>query len=64
MCLADSAQIVLFGLPPLIALSVFLTHTQVLGRPLEASTAFASLAVFVMIASPLDNFAGQSTPII
>ena len=63
-------NVVLFGLPVVVALSAFLVRTQVLGLPLDSATAFSALStswhahdrahrsgVFSMIASPLDNFA-------
>lgn len=41
-------NVVLFGLPIVVALSAFLVRTQVLGLPLDSATAFSALSAFGM----------------
>ena len=42
-------NVVLFGLPILVALASFLVRTQALGLPLDSATAFSALSVFGMV---------------
>ncbi|KAK4700532.1 hypothetical protein P7C70_g5712, partial [Phenoliferia sp. Uapishka_3] len=46
------------GVPVVVAVSTFLCHTKVLHRDLDAASAFAALALFNIIQSPIDMFTG------
>jgi ABC-type multidrug transport system fused ATPase/permease subunit len=53
------ANATLVGAPILIALVTFVVRTKVLHLPLDATTAFTTLALFNVIRAPLDQLADQ-----